>query len=338
MRYLAFLPVSITLYLVVRTIMAKSARRSPEWQKNRVYLPNLLFWVGLLGDLFIIPSVILLWQENLLGVAYIALSLMGWSMQLAYANCWVRFGEQGFTHHTFFGRSYEFTYNEVTGIRWGGSGDVRLYCGKHLIFLDSMAVNANRFLKWTRKRSKQMELLPDRIQWDPYGHNVSRGKLNFFAYLIPCVLFGGIVIFAGFAIFGPPDSEETTVRSEVVFQAWEEDNGDYRLTGEDGTVYGITLYEDLAVDPKALCDGKTVYTVWAGDKATHWIQQLKGPEGMVFTFAEKQEAYKNDQLWAFVLLVLIWLLTLLSFLFSLRVGRNPDRFRPWIRRLFFRDL
>ena len=334
MRYLAFVPAAIALYLLVRSVAAKAAR-SPDWQKNRVYLPNLLFWVGLLGNLFVIPSVILLWQEDWLGLAFIALSLMGWSMQLAYANCWVRFDERGFTHHTFFGRTCEFTYRDVTGIRWGS--DIRLYCGKHLILLDSMAVNASRFLHWVKKRNKQIRNLPDRIRWDPYGHNVSRGKLNFFAYLIPCVLFGVIAIIAGFAVFGPPESEETTIRSEVVFQSWEESSGDYRLTAEDGTVYGITLYKGLSVDPEALCDGRTVYTVWSGDKATRWIQQFQGPKGMIFTFAEKKEAYKNDQLWGFVGLVLIWFLTLLCFLFSLRIGRDPDRFRPWIRRLFFRD-
>jgi hypothetical protein len=256
-------------------------------------------------------------------------------MQLAYANCWIRYDEQGFTHHTFFGRTHEFTYNDVTGVRWGS--DIRLYCGKHLIFLDSMAVNASRFLHWVKKRNKQIQNLPDRIRWDPYGHNVSRGKLNFFAYLIPCVFFGGIVIFFSFLLFGPPESEETTIRSEVVFQSWEEKDGSYRLTDEDGTVYGITLYKGLSVDPEALCDGRTVYTVWSGDKATRWVEQLQGPEGMIFTFAENQEAYKNDQLWGYVGLVLIWLLTLLGFLISLRIGRAPDRFRPWIRRLFFRD-
>ena len=334
MRYLAFVPAAISLYLLVRSVAAKAAR-SPAWQKNRVYLPNLLFWVGLLGNLFVIPAVILLWQEDWLWLLFIAFSLLSWSMQLAYVNCWVRFGDRGFTHHTFFGRTYEFTYNDVTGIRWGN--DMRLYCGKHLIFLDNMAVNSDRFLKWVRKRSKQMELLPDRIQWDPYGHNVSRGKLNFFAYLIPCVFFGGIVIFFSFLLFGPPESEETTIRSEVVFQSWEENSGDYRLTAEDGTVYGITLYKGLSVDPEALCDGRTVYTVWSNDKPTRWIAQLQGPEGMVFTFADKKEAYKNDQLWGYLGLVLIWLLTLLGFLFSLRIGRDPDRFRPWIRRLFFRD-
>ena len=56
MRYLAFVPAAIALYLFIRSVAAKSVRRSPEWQKNRVYLPNLLFWVGLLTRIFLKES------------------------------------------------------------------------------------------------------------------------------------------------------------------------------------------------------------------------------------------------------------------------------------------
>ena len=110
------------------------------------------------------------------------------------------------------------------------------------------------------------------------------------------------------------------------------------ISGPSGAGKGTLVAKLLEKDPSfCFSDGRTVYTVWSNDKPTRWIAQLQGPEGMIFTLAEKKEAYKNDQLWGFVGLVLIWLLTLLSFLFSLRIGRDPDRFRSWIRKLFFRD-
>ena len=197
MKALAFVPALITLYLLVKGFFARAARKGPAW-KNAVYLPNLLLWVGLLGNIFVVPSTAILWRMDWKLLWFTALCLLGWSMELAYANCWVRFTEQGFTHHTFFGRTYEFTYADVTGIRRGGSGDVRLYCGKHMIFFDSMSQNLDAFLRRVDRKSKNLRVRPDRIKWDPFNHNVSRGKLNFFAYLIPCVFFGGIVIFFSF--------------------------------------------------------------------------------------------------------------------------------------------
>lgn len=339
MKPLSIIPPLITAILVVRCFMARAKRKTPEW-RNVVYLPDRLLWFGLLGNVFVIPTTILLWRENWNQLWFVALCLLGWAMELAHANCWVRFTEQGFVHHTFFGRTYEFAYSDVTGIRRGltdgYTSDLKLYCGTHLIFFDNMCLNLSRFMRLVDQKSKNLRPLPPRVKWDPYNHNVPNGKLNFFVLLLSCVLFAGVVGLCCWSLFSPPDSEETTVCSEATFRSCEKSGRkDFRLTAADGTVYGLSVYGDLLPDPERLCDGKTVYRVWATETKTPWIEQLEGPAGMIFTFGQKKEAYKNDQLWGLYVLAAMWLATLFSLLMSLRVGRHPERYRPWVWQLFF---
>ena len=333
MKTLAFGPSLITLYLLIKVFSARAARRGPEW-KNAVYLPSLLLWVGLLANIFVLPSTLVLWQEDRTKLWFTALCLVGWSMELAYANCWVRFNEQGFIHHTFFGRTHEFTYEDLTGIRRSGFGDIRLYCRKHLIFFDSECLNLDTFMRQVDRKSNHLQELPKRVKWDPYYNNAVNGKANFFVSLITCIGLGAIMIFAAFAVFGPPESEESTVRCEAVFQSWREQKGATYFLAEDGTEYALSLYGDLTVDPEPLCDGRTVYTLWIREHSTRWIEQMEGPEGMLFTFAEKQDAYKGSQIRPLVYLGLMWLATLFFLLFSLRVGRHPERYSDRTWRLF----
>ena len=337
MRYLAFVPAAIALYLFIRSVAAKSVRRSPEWQKNRVYLPDLLFWVGLLGNLFAIPAVILLWQENWLGLAFIALSLMGWSMQLAYVNCWVRFGDRGFTHHTFFGRTHEFTYQDVTGIRWGS--DIRLYCGKHLIFLDSMADNASRFLHWVKKRNKQIQNLPDRIKWDPFKDKVPDG-MPIFIILMIFLLFVTVVlgVFC-YGFFASGKSEADTRREEVVFVSGEQEpSGVISLGSEDGRKYRISGYDTLPVETETLWTEGTRYTVWCSGKSTVWIYQLQTGDTVLLSFDEHNEAARQNNKKGLIFALVLWILSLLLVLATLVVGRHPERFSPRVRKWFFKNL
>ena len=336
MRYLAFLPAAIALYLLFRSIAAKAAR-SPEWQKNRVYLPDLLFWVGLLGNLFVIPSVILLRQEDWLWLLFIAFSLLSWSMQLAYANCWVRFDDRGFTHHTFFGQTYEFTYNDVTGVRWGS--DIRLYCGKHLIFLDSMADNASRFLDWVKKRSKQMQNLPDRIKWDPYNNNVPDG-MSIFVALIILLLFVTVVLgLFCYQAFAPGKSEADTRREEVVFVSGElQSRGVISLVSQDGGKYRIAGYDTLPVEMGTLWSEGTRYTVWCDGKNTVWIYQLQAGDRILLSFDEHNEASRQSGKKGLIFALVLWVAALLLILATIVVGRHPERFSPRVRKWFFRDL
>lgn len=337
MRFLAILPAAVALYLLVRSVAAKSARSSPEWRKNRVYLPNVLFWVGLLNNVLAVPSVILLWQEDWLGLGFIALSLLGWSMQLAYANCWVRFDEQGFTHHTFFGRTCEFNYNDVTGIRWGD--DVRLYCGKHLIFVHSMYVNKGQFLEWVRDRSKQMQNLPNRIRWDPYNDNVPNG-MSIFVVLLFLLLFSTAILgVSSWQSFGPGKSEADTRREEVVFVSGEQQGGGViSLVSEDGGKYRIAGYDTLPVKPKTLWTEGTRYTIWCSGKSTVWICQLQAGDQMLLSFVEHNEAFRQNTKKGLLFALILWILTLALFLGALVVGRRPERFSPRVRRWFFRNL
>ena len=339
MKAFAVLLVLITLVLAFGCMSAMVRRSGPTW-KNAVYLPNWLFVVGFLISLTIIIAGILLWRGNWNGVWPALLAALGWSMELAHANCWIIYEEKRFTHHTFFGRTHTFFYHEVTGIRYvltGYSPDIKLYCGKHMIFLDQSAVNLNVFLRIVDRKCKNMRECPDRIRWDPYHHNIPKGKLLFFIFLASVLLWSAMLIFSIVSVFGPPESEATKQRREVVFTSWtEQKDGTLELTAGDEINYRIDGYISPIVEPEGFCDGKTVCTVWGYGEDIFWINQLRAGRRMIYTFEQCKEAYRRDQAWAVPMIGLFRAASLWAFIICWLFGRNPDRFSPRFREFFYR--
>ena len=341
MKVLAPVLPAISLLFALYGLWAVMKRREPAWQ-TAVYLPGGLFFFGLLVSLAAVPAAVQLWRGKPAGFWLGALATAGWGIELACANCWVRFDEVRFTHHTFFGRTFEFTYRDVTGIRYLQRedlySDVRLYCGRHTIFLDKMSRNLDPFLRRVERKSKHMELLPDRIRWDPYDHRVPHGKFVFAVLLAAVLLMTAALPFVLHSVFGPPDSEDNTQRREAIFVSWREsDKGTLYLTASDGADYGTERWVRASVEPDALCDGETPCTVWGKGREIFWIRQLRAGERTVFNFEEFHEAYRQDQKWAIPFVFLLWAAAVWTFVMMLRVSRHPERYSPRFRGLFIRE-
>ena len=337
MKYLAFLPLLLTIFLILRCAAVLSARKKPDW-RSAVYLPNALFWFGLLGNIFVIPSAVLLWQEDTAHIWFTALCLLGWSLELAYVNCWVRFDEQGFTHHSFFGKTCTFSYMDVTGIRRGDEGDIRLYCEKRMIFLDNMSVNLDQFMHRVDRKSKRLRDLSG-TGWNPYRHKVPGGMSIFIALMAFLLLITVYLVIIVYGCLEPPESEASTTREELVFVSGELLDGDVvRLTSEQGDNYQIGGYFELPVAPESLWDGKTVYTVWSAGKNPTWIYQLRAGNQMVMSFQDQNEAERANARESLPLMLILWIAGLLFVLSSFLVGRHPEHFSPRVRKWFFRDL
>ena len=336
-RFLALVPPLITLILVLRCLWAIRVRGTAAW-RNTVYLPNFLFGVGLLGNIFVIPATLLLWREDYAWIVFALLCLVGWSMELAHANCWVRFDDRSFTHHTFFGRTHRFSYDDLTGIRRDDEDDLRLYCDRHMIFLDHYSLHLDTFMRLVDRKAKHLRDLSG-TGWDPYKHKVPGGKSIFLALMLLLLFVTGLLGFSLYGTVKPPKTEENTRREELVFVSGEElKGGVMELTTAEGHSYRIAGYIELSFQPEKLWDGKTVFTVWSGGKSPTWIYQIKVGEQMLMSFADQNQAERENNRDIFWLLLIFWAGTLLLLLATLVVGRHPERFSPRVRHWFFRDL
>ena len=335
-RFLALVPPLITLILVLRCLWAMVIRKTPDW-RNTVYLRNFLFGVGLLDNIFVIPLTLLLWREDYAWLWFALICLLGWSMELAHANCWVRFDDRSFTHHTFFGRTHEFTYADLTGIRRDDQ-DLRLYCGRHMIFFDQFSLNLDSFMRLVDRKAKRLRDLSG-TGWDPYNHKVPGGKSIFLALMLLLLFVTGLLGFSLYGTVKPRKTEENTRREELVFVSGEElKGGVIELTTAEGHSYRIAGYIELSFQPEKLWDGKTVFTVWSGGKSPTWIYQIRDGEQSLMSFADQNQAERENNRDIFWLFLILWAVALLLVLATLVVGRHPERFSPRVRHWFFRDL
>ena len=205
-----------------------------------------------------------------------------------------------------------------------------------MIFLDDMSVNMDRFMRLVDRKSKNLRVLPEHTGWDPFNHNVQYGKLLFFLFLGLTLFLTFLVPVCLYSVFGPPESEQTTERRELVFTEWKRTGkDDLYLTDAEGRAYGVEHWIRLPEEPETFCDGKTPCIVWGSGDKRFWIKQLQAGDRMLFTFEQAQEDYKSDQQLAPILILPFWAATVVFFAVMVWVGRHPERCSARTKHLIF---
>lgn len=74
---------------------------------------------------------------------------------ISYHTCWITYDESGFTHSTFWGRKYQYSYEDVTGLVCSGSRVEIEVCGQKRIQMDETWINRQDFAHFIRKHRSQ---------------------------------------------------------------------------------------------------------------------------------------------------------------------------------------
>ena len=341
----------LLLFATDVTVGLIDRRRS---DKGRVHLqPYFAFCGGICGTLLLIPTIITALSDEPIWIpcTFLGFSLLCGVISMAHLNCRVTYDEEGFTHKNFIGIKRTFTYREITGIRERPSfSDSLLYVGRRRVVVETLAVGGMQFEWHLRKRYRSLnggraipEIKPKR--GDLFNGHVDDAGGLIFAYSLVSLLCIGMLTFVTVYTWFRSPTPESCDRLEVVFETWNEEGNTLYLRPADGMKYELR-YMDEGIDRdaiKSICDGQTAVTVY-GKQYTpdegedfRLIYALAQGDTYLVNFEDAARLHVRGN-WPIVALfggfTLIWAVFVF---FSIRVGRNPERYSKRVIRLFFKD-
>ena len=327
-------------------------RQPKKAKKGKVYLPAALAVIGIVGSTgFLIPALITAFTDDSpwFSLALLAFSLVGAFLIVSYINCRVSYDKDGFVAKNFWGIKRKYTYDQVTGIQEGMREDY-LYVGKRRIMIDELAIGGAAFIGFVKKQYRTLHNgreLPAvrKTKGDIFNGNVQDVFGFMFAYISVGVL---ILVFAGFMaweVFLTPCSVENTVEQQVSFESYTVEKTRIKLVSSDDRIYSVsTVGKEPDTDRiKALCGSETVYTVYVKEvtpdngEVFFSVKAIKHEDSYILSFEESNARHRQE--YRVLLLFPLGCASLwgVYVFFSIKVGRNPQKYSKKVIRLFFRD-
>ena len=134
----------------------RQAAKSGE--KGKVQLPIGLAALGIIGTVFsLVPAFIvaILDGDILLSILFVALSLLGTTLIVAFVNCRITYDENEFTAKNFFGIKRTFKYEQVTAIKVR-THETFIYVGKHRVMVDELSKGGAEFIALVREKNENL--------------------------------------------------------------------------------------------------------------------------------------------------------------------------------------
>ena len=349
------LAASALLAVIFIAGIVSAIREKGRSDKGRVYLPGPFAWIGAVcGGAFLIPTLIILLttdESPWLSFVFLCISLLGGSLSLAHLNCRITYDQESFTHKNFFGIKRTYTYDQITGLKEGTHEDI-FYMGRHFAMIDEYSVGAMEFEIMAKKRyqalsgGKPIPRVKPKLP-DPFNGHVEGGAGLIVVYIGVTLLFLALLGWFVADVYLIPPSPEEDERMEVVFDRAAV-RGDYLyLYPADESLESFQIrHLDGSVELapiKAVCDGTTTVTVYAdhtkpknGD-AYYLVEAVMVGDTVLFSFEDNQRLRQNEY-WLLIPFIggfiLLWCVYIF---FSIRVGRNPERYSKKVIRFFFKD-
>ncbi len=343
----------LAVLFIVDVLVAINDRRRSD--RGRVYLPSIFAFIGAFcGGFFIAFTVWAALSEESpwIALCFLGAVLLCGVLSMTHLNCRVTYDDECFTSKNFWGFKRTFSYTDITGIRERPSlSDSLLYVGRRRVVVETLAVGGIEFERHLRKRYRSLNggrtipvIKPK--HGDPFNGHVEGGAGIIFAYCLMGVICVGMLT-AGVIItwFAPPTPEKSIV-TEAVFEGVDEQGNTLYLRSADGLKHELRDMDE-GIDReavKALCDGQTVVTVYGskqyepddGEEPFCVIYALAVGDTYLVDFEDAARLHVRGY-WPLVAFsaafTLIWGVFVF---FSLRVGRNPERYSKRVIHLFFK--
>lgn len=350
------------IYFLVNFILA-AARNSKATQERVVVLPKLFFVIGLIGGgFFLIPIVVLLHNNDSSWeiVLFLFFFLLAASICVAYLNCRITYDEDHFTAKNFWGFKRSYRYQDITLIE--GQTTVKIHIGKRIVRIDEFATGKDQFLLFARTQYKKYyknknvsktipadspELVRKRKRSLFLGHVENPGKFIFVYLLIYALLIGSLVF--GIVDSTPKSPEDFEYRSIVVDQYELDRNRLILYPAGSADKYRIVGYDKVLADADRfleLCANAERFSVGFCRNALHSksapysIEHIIGADGTVYLTPEAVYQYRFGSVGQIGLIAVLGgmiLLWTVFVVFSIRVGRHPERYSKKTIGLFFRS-
>lgn len=338
---------ALFVLLILRGVTLYKQRKNGD--SRQVSLCPLLLLVGsVCGGLFCIlvtvfgligPPSIILW------LVFEAPALLGYALLLGYCNETVVYDGEAFTAKNWLGIRRTYSYAEISGIRRRGA-DTILYCGRRRVRLDQMALNAQPFVKHAETCYFQQfqQLIPIIIKKDPMRGNLDTPWFYFFMFLFVIAVS---LFFFFFSVYGllPAEASLPSDAFEIraSFVSWErikKNGGTLVLNAADFEkpfkLSWLSGFEVPVPDPEFLCGGTEFAVIVEEEKTEYWIRAIStADQRLLLSAYDYSTAYRNTQFWPCIGLIVFSVFEICFAMFGILVGRNPDRFPEWLRKLFY---
>ena len=340
------------VYGIFSVICLAEYGRRADRKTKAVYLPSLLFWLGLLGDgIFLAISWLAVQDNEGLGLTVLfgLFVLLGMFLMLGWKNCLILYDKTGFTQQNLLGMRRRFSYDQVTGWCMNSTNPMEstLYAaGKKITFSMISAHSADFFTTvcagYRRTHGNQNipeipALRKDRGRFAAHVYNPG----EYLAVLVIILVFV-VGCFAWLVIDQwMPIKEQDAAQYTLTFSAWEVEEDQLILTTPQMQErFRIDGYEDHLSRMDHLmtaCDGETTFTVWAKrivpdgkESPFFWVYALAS-ENVVYRTFEDTTACRRAEIPVTLAVcggMLLFVLAFAGFLYI--VGCYPEKFPRWV--------
>lgn len=324
--------------------------KSPE--KGKVYLPKIFCILGIVCSVIaLLPAIITLVGDYELWVVivYFIFSLLGVVLIIAFCNCRITYDEQHFVVKNFFGVKRSFTYDEVVSIR-ENMHETFLYTSKCKVMVDEYSIGGTEFLTYVKKRYRQShngQSLPKiyKTKHDIFNGNVYDAGGFVFAYILMfIVLLGSLVAFINYIYFSPSNADNT-IKQTICFDSYESTDSTIVLKSSNNLIYNISYNEEEfdADAIKNICDGESYVTVYSkmitpDDEEDYYsVQAIACGDIFLLSFEQTNRWHIQESWFIIVFISVVLCLWVIYVVFSIVVGRNPQKYGRKIIKLFFQD-
>lgn len=343
-----WVPVVTAVFYVLAIALCVSEYPRRKSRENGVYLPDLYFWVGLIGGGVFAGFGFLGAEGGSFAVAvFSCFSVLSSLLMLGWRNSYFVYDNEGFTQYNLIGMQRRFLYEQVTG--WdthpGNELEAAVYVlGKKVTFswLSPRSADFVVALKRGYRRTHGGKNLPvQRTSKNSTGFSAHvRNPGEFLAVFIMLVVF--IAGMGGWCIWmtmEPLDGSDCETLN-LTFSAWSVEDSELILTAAGyEEKFEIRGYPEFVSIPNGILehtDGEAVFTAQARrinpdtGPDYYWIQSLRIGETEYLTLEDATAQWQGNMsmtLWFFggclgIILALGWL--------TYRVGCNPSKYPKWL--------
>jgi len=281
-------------------------------------------------------------------VIFLLFSCLGNALVIAFINCRIVFDENGFTHKSFIGIKKHYTYGQVTGINEGIYEDY-IFVGKKQIAIPEMTAGGAVFLgyvimKYRELHNRKSPPTETRyLKFDLFKGHI-KDHLSFPIVYILLIVLSIVfsVLMVHYIFFSAGDASDSLEISVNIIDHYYE-NKSLTLLSEEGTEYTVLWIKDeeRIAELKALRgeDGVTVYVDAdvAEDAQSYSVNAVSRNGEFVLSFEDVAELHRKEYV-PLIAFPIIFDVFLVGFpVLSVIVGRNPSKYRRWVKYFFRPD-
>lgn len=150
--------IGVLLIPIVVNGILTHLRRIKTVEKGKVYFSKLFVILGTITSITsLISALITVFTDQpiWISIVFLALSLLGATLIIAFVNCKISYDEKGFVHKNFFGFKKIYTYDQVTSIK-ECMHESYIYVGKHRVMIDKLSTGGVEFILFVKKKYKAL--------------------------------------------------------------------------------------------------------------------------------------------------------------------------------------